>query len=70
MPAAVGSAAGRYFSPRSVGHLVFPGTSLWMDLEKDIQVVFLTNRVHPTRENRSIREFRPRIHDRIMQEVF
>ena len=70
MPAAVGSAAGRYFSPRSVGHLGFPGTSLWMDLEKDVQVVFLTNRVHPTRENRAIREFRPRIHDRIMQEAY
>ena len=69
MPAAVGSAAGRYFSPGSVGHLGFPGTSLWMDLEKDVQVVFLTNRIHPSRENQAIQQFRPRIHDRIMREI-
>ncbi|MCF8062658.1 MAG: beta-lactamase family protein, partial [Deltaproteobacteria bacterium] len=68
-PSAEGSAAGRYFSGYSVGHLGFPGTSLWMDLEKDVQVVFLTNRVHPTRENRRIQGFRPRIHDCVMQEL-
>ena len=67
MPSASGSAAGRFFSRVSVGHLGFPGTSLWMDMEKDVQVVLLTNRIHPTRENPLIRAFRPRIHDRIME---
>jgi hypothetical protein len=38
-----------------------------MDMEKDVQVVLLTNRIHPTRENPLIRAFRPRIHDRIME---
>lgn len=69
MPSGEDPAAGRYFSHNSVGHLGFPGTSLWMDLEKDVQVVLLTNRVHPTRGNRMIREFRPRIHDCIMEEL-
>lgn len=69
MPSGEGSAAGRHFSKESVGHLGFPGTSLWMDLEKDVQVVLLTNRIHPTRENRLIQGFRPRIHDCIMEEL-
>lgn len=67
MPSSKGSAAGRFFSPISVGHLGFPGTSLWMDLEKDVQVVLLTNRIHPTRENLRIRAFRPRLHDAVME---
>ena len=67
MPSKRGSAAGRFFSRESVGHLGFPGTSLWMDLEKDVHVVLLTNRIHPTRENPLIRAFRPRIHDCIME---
>jgi CubicO group peptidase (beta-lactamase class C family) len=68
-PAPEGSAAGRHFSEHSVGHLGFPGTSLWMDLDKDVQVVLLTNRVHPTRRNRRIRGFRPRLHDCVMEEL-
>ena len=38
-----------------------------MDLEKDVIVVLLTNRVHPTRENEKIKAFRPLIHDRVME---
>ncbi len=65
-PSSENSSAGVYFSENSVGHLGFTGTSLWMDLEKDVIVVFLTNRVHPTRENEKIRAFRPPIHDAVM----
>ena len=68
-PSTEGSSSGKYFSPDSVGHLGFSGTSLWMDLKKDIIVIFLTNRVHPTRNNMKIREFRPKIHDLIMGEL-
>jgi serine-type D-Ala-D-Ala carboxypeptidase len=66
-PSEEGSSAGRYFSPHSVGHLGFTGTSIWMDLEKDVIVIFLTNRIHPTRKNEKIRAFRPRLHDRVME---
>jgi len=62
------SSSGRCFSPNSVGHLGFTGTSIWMDLDRDIFVIFLTNRVHPTRNNLKIRAFRPRLHDLIMEE--
>jgi CubicO group peptidase (beta-lactamase class C family) len=61
------SASGKYFSPRSVGHLGFTGTSVWWDLEKHCHVVLLSNRVHPARTNEKIREFRPHIHDLIMK---
>lgn len=66
-PSAEGSSAGRYFSPHSVGHLGFTGCSLWLDLEADRHVILLTNRVHPSRSNDAIREFRPRIHDQIVE---
>src|SRR5690606_20349557 len=46
-----GATAGRYFSPRSFGHTGFTGTSIWMDPERGIFVVLLTNRVNPTRQN-------------------
>ncbi len=60
------SSSGRFFPFRSVGHLGFTGTSFWMDLERQIIVVLLTNRVHPSRRNERIRAFRPLLHDAVM----
>jgi len=62
-PSRTGSSAGRLFSPRAVGHLGFTGTSFWIDPDNGAIVVLLTNRVHPSRANWKIREFRPQIHD-------
>ncbi len=45
------SSAGAYFSPRSFGHTGFTGTSIWMDPERGLFVILLTNRVNPTRAN-------------------
>jgi CubicO group peptidase (beta-lactamase class C family) len=45
------SSAGRYFSPRSFGHTGFTGTSIWVDPERGVFLVVLTNRVDPTRNN-------------------
>ena len=44
------SIAGDYFTPGSFGHLGFTGTSLWIDPNKEIVIVLLTNRVHPSRK--------------------
>ena len=66
MPSAKGSSSGTRFSPTSVGHLGYTGTSFWMDLKRKITVTLLTNRVHPTSDNIRIREFRPQIHDTVM----
>ncbi len=63
------SSSGTYFTPRSIGHLGFTGTSFWMDPEKDIIIVFLSNRIHPTRENTKIRQFRPFFHDALMEKL-
>lgn len=59
------SSSGTLLSPSSIGHTGFTGTSLWIDWERDLYVVLLTNRVHPTRENRGIREVRRAIHDAV-----
>jgi CubicO group peptidase (beta-lactamase class C family) len=69
-PSSKDSASGQYFSPRSIGHLGFTGTSIWWDLEKNCHVILLTNRVHPSRKNDKIKEFRPYIHDLIMKALF
>ena len=69
-PSSERSASGHLFSPRSVGHLGFTGCSLWWDLEKNCHIILLTNRVHPSRKNDKIKEFRPLIHDEIMKALF
>jgi CubicO group peptidase (beta-lactamase class C family) len=66
-PSAQGSQAGSLFSKDSIGHLGFTGTSIWFDLARKFYVILLTNRVHPNRYNEAIKEFRPRIHDLILQ---
>jgi CubicO group peptidase (beta-lactamase class C family) len=65
-PSSQGSSAGRFFSRDSVGHLGYSGTSFWMDRQKAVIIVLLTNRVHPTRFNTGIKAFRPRLHDAVM----
>jgi CubicO group peptidase (beta-lactamase class C family) len=65
-----GSSSGKYFSEKSAGHLGFSGTSLWIDPEKEIVVVLLSNRVHPSRENTKIVQFRPFFHDIILERIF
>lgn len=62
------SASGAHFSSSSFGHLGFTGTSLWIDPREELEVILLSNRVHPSRANEAIRAFRPKIHDLIYQE--
>jgi CubicO group peptidase (beta-lactamase class C family) len=63
------SSSGHYFSKWSYGHLGFTGTSLWIDPERQLFVVLLTNRVHPTRDNQMIRQVRPAVHDAVMESM-
>jgi len=63
------SSCGRFFSSRSVGHLGFSGTSFWIDPDRDIIIVLLTNRIHTSRENIKIRTFRPFFHDYLMEKI-
>jgi beta-N-acetylhexosaminidase len=62
-----GSSSGHYFSPHSYGHTGFTGTSIWIDPDRQVFVVLLTNRVHPTRDNQKIAQVRPELHDAVMK---
>jgi CubicO group peptidase (beta-lactamase class C family) len=59
--------AGKYGSPTGFGHTGFTGTSLWVDPEKELVVVLLTNRVHPTRANEKIEQVRPAVHNAVYE---
>ena len=61
------SSSGRHFSEKSFGSLGFTGTSVWVDPIRDLGVILLTNRVHPTRENTQIAHLRPEFHDAISE---
>jgi len=68
-PSLTGSSSGIHFSRNSVGHLGFTGTSFWMDLDNFVIVILFTNRVHPSRENVKIKEFRPVLHNIVMEDL-
>ena len=60
------SSGGVFFSEAAFGHTGFTGTSLWIDPLLKIGVALLTNRVHPTRENKQIIAFRPLLHNLVI----
>ncbi len=66
-PSDEGSSAGDYFSPGSFGHLGFTGTSIWIDPNREIAIILLTNRVHPTRERGGIYQVRRKFHNEAMK---
>jgi len=55
-------------SPSSFGHSGFTGTFVWADPEHEITYVFLSNRVHPTRENSLLYDMN--IRTSILQSVY
>ncbi|MEN9509062.1 MAG: hypothetical protein RLZZ621_1625 [Gemmatimonadota bacterium] len=61
-----GNSAGRRLSSRAFGHTGFTGTSLWMDPQRGLFVILLTNRVNPTRENRKIGAVRSALADAVV----
>jgi CubicO group peptidase (beta-lactamase class C family) len=60
------SSCGTKMSASAFGHTGFTGTTLWIDPDRDVYVVFLTNRVNPTRENTAIQRVRPALHDAVL----
>lgn len=61
------SSSGKFFSRHSAGHLGYAGTSLWIDFERWVAIVLLTNRTWPDRESQIIRSVRPAFHDAVME---
>lgn len=62
-----GNSAGHYLTRSAIGHTGFTGTSLWMDRERGVFVLLLTNRVNPTRANTGIGGVRVALADRAMR---
>jgi beta-N-acetylhexosaminidase len=64
-----GGSSGHFFSAHSFGHTGFTGTSIWIDPDRQLFVVLLTNRVNPTRDNPKMTQVRPTLHDAVMQSL-
>jgi len=62
-----GGSGGSKLGTRAFGHTGFTGTSVWCDPDRDLCVVLLTNRVHPTRVNAKIKGVRQRLHDLVVE---
>lgn len=64
------SSCGSMLSPRAIGHTGFTGTSLWIDPDRDLYVVVLTNRVHAGGDTNGdgIRALRVALHDAVARE--
>jgi CubicO group peptidase (beta-lactamase class C family) len=60
------SSSGFCFGPRSIGHLGYAGTSLWIDPDRSLAVVLLTNRTWPDRAAKGIQTVRPGFHDALV----
>ena len=61
------SQSGKYFSPHSVGHLGYTGTSLWIDRDRQLSIALLTNRTWPDCQNQAIKQVRPAVYDSVME---
>jgi CubicO group peptidase (beta-lactamase class C family) len=61
------SQSGKYYGPRSYGHLGYTGTSLWIDPDRQLSITLLTNRTWPDCRNQAIKQVRPRFYDAIVE---
>lgn len=63
------SQSGKYFGPRSYGHLGYTGTSLWIDPDRQLSITLLTNRTWPDCQNQAIKQVRPLLHDAVIEAI-
>lgn len=61
------SQSGKYFGPLSFGHLGYTGTSLWIDPERQVSIILLTNRTWPDCSNHAIKQVRSKLHDAVIE---
>lgn len=64
-----GSSAGDLFDLSSFGHTGFTGTSIWVDPTRKLFVIFLTNRIYPSRNNKKLYKIRPALHNAIIKSI-
>jgi CubicO group peptidase (beta-lactamase class C family) len=63
------SSCGTRMHATAIGHTGYTGTSLWIDWERNLYVVLLTNRVYPSASNNAILQVRPAFHDAVVAGV-
>lgn len=68
-PSQQSSSAGEWFSKKSFGHTGFTGTSFWYDPTRELFVATVSNRVHPTRDNKGYQRLRPQLHDWVVSSL-
>lgn len=54
-------------STKTIAHTGFTGTSMLIDLENQIAIILLSNRIHPTRDNTKILSWRREFHAFVMK---
>ncbi len=64
-----GSSAGHLMSRRAFGHTGFTGTSIWIDPDRDLFVILLSNRVNPSRANSKVGPVRAALADAAVRAV-
>ena len=60
------ASGGTIIDETSVGHTGFTGASIWFDPTRDLTIIILANRIHPSRHNTTFLTTRPRIHDTVV----
>lgn len=63
------SFTGQFAASTSFIHTGFTGTSVVVDPTKNMIVIFLTNRVYPTRNNLKLMRVRPAVHDAVFKAI-
>jgi CubicO group peptidase (beta-lactamase class C family) len=64
-----GASQGDYFSANSFGHTGFTGTSIWVDKDRDLFLVLLTNRLNTSEDNQRHLALRRAVHDAVAQAI-
>lgn len=62
------AAMGKHYSDCCLFHTGFTGTSIYIDFKREIGIILLTNRIHPSRDNPSIMDLRNKLHDEMLIE--
>lgn len=62
-----GNSAGTLLGPRAYGHTGFTGTSMWIDPDRRLFVILLSNRVHAVGEFKDITEVRRSVADAVVR---
>lgn len=64
------STAGSLTSEKTFGHLGFTGTSYWIDPERDLAIIMLTNRTYPYRSyGKNISTIRAKVADAVVSSI-